>query len=215
MNDLKLTTYDLIDRLNLLISSSRSVPLSNRLLIDKSDISDLADQMASGIPADVKTARQVLDEKDKILAGSQREADETVRSARQTARDTVDAADHQAQQTIADAQNALADAQKRAEEIIRAANDQAGALIADAQRQHSAILQDAQTRANQMVSESEITTRAQAEAQEILEITHQQCDEYSRRVTGAVAQMLEQADIGIARQLDELRALRQSLIAEQ
>lgn len=215
MNDRKLSTYDLIDRLNLLISSSRTVPLSNWLLIDKSVISELSDEMTRGIPEDVETAKQVLDEKEEILAFSRHDADEMTRNARQSAQNAIDTADQQAKKMIADAQSALADAQKRAEEIVRAANDQAGAVIADAQRQHTAMLQDAQAQADRMVSDSEITARAQAEAQEILESARQECDAYTRRVTGAIGQLLEQADNGLARQLDDLRALRQSLIADR
>ena len=73
------------------------------------------------------------------------------------------------------------------------------------------MIADAQARAQQLVADSEIIARAQAEAQEMLESTHRECEDYSNRVRGAIAQMMDQADRGLAQQLDSLRGLRQDL----
>ena len=45
----------------------------------------------------------------------------------------------------------------------------------------------------------------------MMDNTQRECEEYSMRIHGAVAQMVEQADMAMASQLDALRTLRQEI----
>lgn len=207
MSTIELRTFELIDRLHMLINDARSIPLSGKLMIDREEITELARKLEESIPADVKTASQVLVKEKEIIDESRRQANEMTRTAEQNAKNTVDSANRQAQATTADATN-------KAAETVRVANEQAAAILSDAKNQHSAILQDAQNRANQMISEHEILARAQAEAQELRDRTQNDCDTYSRRVHEAVDAMLEQTDNSMVCQLDALRALRQQIVSE-
>lgn len=204
MSSTKLMTFELIDRLNLLVSGARTIPLSNRVMVDKDELLRLMQQLEQSIPNDLQQARQLLAVEQQIIDESRRQADDTTKEANQKARTTVDSANSQAQAT-------LADANSRASETMRTATDQANAMVADARNRANAVLADAQTRAQQMVADSEIIARAQAEAQELLESAHRECEDYTMRVHGAVAQMMEQADAGLSQQLDALRALRQEI----
>ena len=208
MSSTKLMTFELIDRLNLVVSSAKTFPLSNKLMVDKEELSGLLRRLEDSIPADLQQARQLLALEQQIIDESRRQAEETTKDAAQNARSTVEKANTQAQST-------LADAQARAAETLRSATDQANAMLADAQARANALVADAQARAQQMVADSEIIARAQAEAQELLESAHRECEDYSARVHGAVAQLLELADTGLAQQLDALRALRQNIASNQ
>lgn len=208
MSSTKLMTFELIDRLNLVVSSAKTFPLSNKLMVDKEELSSLLRRLEDSIPADLQQARQLLSLEQQIIDESRRQAEETTKEATQNARVTVESANNQAQST-------LADAQARAAETLRSATDQANAMLADAQARANALVADAQARAQQMVADSEIIARAQAEAQELLEGAHRECEDYSARVHGAVSQLLEHADAGLAQQLDALRALRQDIASNQ
>ena len=182
MSSTKLMTFELIDRLNLLVSGARTIPLSNRVMVDKDELLRLMQQLEQSIPNDLQQARQLLAVEQQIIDESRRQAEDTTKEANQKARTTVDSA-----------------------------NSQAQATLADARTRANAVLADAQARAQQMVADSEIIARAQAEAQELLESAHRECEDYTMRVHGAVAQMMEQADDGLSQQLDALRALRQEI----
>jgi len=64
----------LIDRLENLVSSSRRMPLINRVLIKEADILNIIDQMRTAIPEEVKQARRVIQEKERVLAQAQADA---------------------------------------------------------------------------------------------------------------------------------------------
>lgn len=207
VSDVEMGILELIDRLQMLVNDSRPIPFSNKLMIDRDVISDLVNKLGESVPTDVKTAAQILDKENEIISASQKQANEMTRNAEQTAKNTIDSANRQAQATTNDAVS-------KAAETVRLANEQAAAILSDAQSQHNAMLQDAQNRAHQMVSEHEILTRAQAEAQELRDTTQHECDAYSHRVHEALDILLEQTDNALARQLDGLRVLRQQINTE-
>lgn len=219
MSSTKLMTFELIDRLNLLVTGARTVPLTNRIMADKEELLSLLKRLEDSIPGDVQQAKQLLEVEAQILEESRKEAEATVNSANSQAKNTVDSANAQAKATVdsanQQAQSTMADAQARAAETLRSATDQANAMLADAQARANAIVADAQARAQQLVAESEIIARAQAEAQEMLEAAHRECEDYSTRVHGAVARMVEHADISLSQQLDALRTLRQEINSNQ
>lgn len=219
MSSTKLMTFELIDRLSLIVNNTKPLPLTNRIMVDKEEMSNLLKRLEESIPGDVKQARQILEVEAQILDESRKEADSTVKTANSQAQATIESANSQAKATVESAnqqaQSTVAEAQARASETLRSVTDQANAMMADAQARANALVADAQARAQQLVAESEIIARAQAEAQEMLESAHRECEDYTTRVHGAVAQMLEHADISLSQQLDALRTLRQEIHSNQ
>ncbi len=200
----QLKTFDLIDRMRLLLSNSRAIPLTGKVAVDRDELDSLFEKLEKSIPNDLQQAREVLKVSEQMIEDSKKQAEETVNLANQQAQDTVNKANNQAASTVNQA-NASA------VEIGRAASEQANAMIADAQARVQTMIADAQAQANLLVSESEIIARAQAEAQEMMDNTQRECEEYSMRIHGAVAQMVEQTDMAMAQQLDALRTLRQEI----
>src|SRR6266702_2314259 len=64
----------LVDRLENLIASSHRIPLTNQIRIKEVDILNIVDQMRTSIPDEIKQARRVIQEKERILAQAQADA---------------------------------------------------------------------------------------------------------------------------------------------
>lgn len=59
---------NVVDRMETLINTSKVMPVTGSLLIDKKKIMELVDQLRLGIPQEVKAAEEVLSQKDQIMS---------------------------------------------------------------------------------------------------------------------------------------------------
>src|SRR5207237_6411038 len=73
----------LVDRLENLIASSHRIPLTNQIRIKEVDILNIVDQMRTSIPDEIKQARRVIQEKERILAQAQADASTLLARARE------------------------------------------------------------------------------------------------------------------------------------
>src|SRR6266536_2003054 len=73
----------LVDRLDNLIASSHRMPLVNQILIKEGDILNIVDQMRTSIPDEIKQARRIIQEKERILAQAQADATTLLTRARE------------------------------------------------------------------------------------------------------------------------------------
>ena len=73
----------LVDRLENLITSSRRMPLVNQIVIKEADILNIVDQMRTSIPDEIKQARRIIQEKERILAQAQSDASTLLARARE------------------------------------------------------------------------------------------------------------------------------------
>ena len=64
----------MVDRLETLINTSKVVPVSGSLLVDKKKVLELVDQLRLAIPQEVKQAEEVLIQKDQIMNNAMVEA---------------------------------------------------------------------------------------------------------------------------------------------
>jgi vacuolar-type H+-ATPase subunit H len=95
----------LVDRLESLITSSRMVPFSVYRLVDEDRALELIDQMRISIPEEVKQAKRVHQERDRIIAQAHEESGRLVDLAREEAealvqRDVITATAERRAQTI-------------------------------------------------------------------------------------------------------------------
>ncbi len=79
----------LVGRLENLISTSRRVPLTNQILIKEADILNIIDQMQVSIPNEIKQARAIIHDKERILAQAQVDANKLVTQAQEKAEEAV------------------------------------------------------------------------------------------------------------------------------
>ena len=75
----------LVDRLEELFNKGRRFPLTHRVVLQEQAFLDIIDQMRVSIPEEIRQARRVNDEKDRILDQAHEEAERTVTTAQEQA----------------------------------------------------------------------------------------------------------------------------------
>ncbi len=111
-----------IDEVTALIEGARSVPMSASCIVNREELLDLLDSLRAELPAEVRKARAVLDERDEIIAAGHREAERVVTGGLGEHRrlvseaDVTAAAQHEAAALMAEARTE-ADRLKAAAEI--------------------------------------------------------------------------------------------------
>ena len=108
---------NIIDRLETLIETSKAVPVSGSILIDKKKAMELVDQMRLAIPQEVRAAEEVLSHKDHIVNQAQVDARRTKAKAEDEFRQKLDQSE------------LVAMAENRAEETLRDAEQKATRMI--------------------------------------------------------------------------------------
>lgn len=110
----------LIDRLEALLNEGRHLPLMKGVAIDEQRTWDIIDQMRIAIPEEVKKAKRVNQERDRIIAQAHEEASRIIELAREEASGLV--SEHELART----------AEGRAATIVERARHEAEAIKADA-----------------------------------------------------------------------------------
>lgn len=73
----------LVDRLENLIASSRRMPLFKQIMVKEADMLDIIETMRTAIPDEIKQARRIIQEKERILAQAQADASSLLAKARE------------------------------------------------------------------------------------------------------------------------------------
>ena len=111
----------LIDRLESIIGSGQQLPLVGKVFVDRDTLLELVDQLRLSLPEELRSAQDVLRERDGIIAKAHEEARRITREAEDRASLLVQetevyrAAEAQARET-------LASSQSRADSILSSAN---------------------------------------------------------------------------------------------
>ncbi|HZU14692.1 MAG TPA: ATPase [Chloroflexota bacterium] len=75
----------LVDRLEAVINGGTRVPMTDRVLIDEREALDVLDLMRTTIPEEIKQARRVNQDQQKIMAQAQTEANRVIAQAQERA----------------------------------------------------------------------------------------------------------------------------------
>src|SRR5947209_2119222 len=103
----------LVDRLEAVINSGWRMPMTSRVQIDERDVLDVLDLMRTTVPEEIKQARRVNQEREKILAQAQTEANRLVSQAQERV------------ERLVSEDNILQVAEQRAHDIVLRAQDDA------------------------------------------------------------------------------------------
>lgn len=106
----------LVDRLENLIATSRRMPLVNQIIIKESDILNIVDQLRTTIPDEIKQARRLIQDKERILAQAQADANALMARAREESEQAVNR------------EGLLKAAEMRSQELVRRAEEEAEQL---------------------------------------------------------------------------------------
>lgn len=110
----------LVDRLENLIASSRRMPLVSQIIVKEADILNIIDQLRTTIPDEIKQARRVIQDKERILAQAQAEANALLARARDESEQAVNR------------EGLLKAAEARSLELVRRAEEEATVLKTEA-----------------------------------------------------------------------------------
>jgi cell division septum initiation protein DivIVA len=106
----------LVDRLENLIATSRRMPLVNQIILKENEILNLIDQLRTTIPEEIKQARRILQDKERIIAQAQSEASSLLARAREESDRAVNR------------EGLLRNAEQRSRELVREAEVQGETL---------------------------------------------------------------------------------------
>ena len=79
----------LVDRLEELMMEGRAIPFSARVVVDEERFLDIVDQMRVSIPEEIKKAKRVQQERERIVAQANEEAGRIVSLAQQEAENLI------------------------------------------------------------------------------------------------------------------------------
>lgn len=65
---------DRIDEISAFVESARSMPMSSNAIVNRNDMLAMLDELRADLPTEIRRAQALLDERDKVIAGGQREA---------------------------------------------------------------------------------------------------------------------------------------------
>ena len=116
----------LVERLEALVVNARKVPMTSTVMLEQAQVLDLIDQLRVAIPEEVKQARRINQETDRVLAKAREEAESIIgaaqeqaalllqdqsiiREAESRAQDAIDKADRKAEETMRGADQYAAD----------------------------------------------------------------------------------------------------------
>lgn len=114
----------LVDRLEEIFNEGRPVWFTHSVIVNEDKILDLIDQMRISIPDEIKKAQQLLNQRDRLLAQAQEEANRTINLAKEKSEQVVDrdnivlAAKTRADQIIAQARVEAEQTKREADDYV-------------------------------------------------------------------------------------------------
>ncbi|MBR4173655.1 MAG: ATPase [Clostridia bacterium] len=124
---------EIIDMMEETIDKAPTVPLSGKILVDKEDILDYIQEMRLVFPDEVKEAKWVKEERERILAEAQSRSDEMIKNAEEKVVRMID--EHEVTKQAVDQANAMVnDAQQKAMEIKTDCDQYADDILNDLEK---------------------------------------------------------------------------------
>jgi cell division septum initiation protein DivIVA len=110
----------LVDRIEAILHSGHKLPMSSKVVVDEHEVMDVLDQMRVVVPEEIKTARRLNQDRERITQQAEAEAARIVKQAEERLDELVQ------QHTI------VQHAERRAEELLTRADGQAEEIRAGA-----------------------------------------------------------------------------------
>lgn len=120
----------IIDLLEDKVEQAKSIPLLNRALVDKEELLAAIEELRINLPDDMKQARLIKDDRKRIIAEAQADADEIINNAKARTEKMVE--EHEiTKKAYEHANQIVAAAQKNARELRIGARQYVDSLFAD------------------------------------------------------------------------------------
>ncbi|MFV0313864.1 MAG: hypothetical protein ACK5I7_02040 [Anaerotignum sp.] len=126
------SVLQLLDELEEILDSSRAVPFSNKVSVDKEELYDIIGEIRMKLPNELKQSKWVIEERNKILIDAQREADELMKNTEERMVRLID--DNEVTKKAYEQAAMIIDsAKKTSKEMRLGAMEYAEGLLADAE----------------------------------------------------------------------------------
>ena len=120
--------FTLLENLEEIIESGTKVPLSTKVMVDKEELNEILEEIRLKLPDELKQAKWVKEERQRIIMDAQKEADQIVRETETKIISLVD--DHEiTRQALAQKEEIIESADKVAREITTGTREYADALL--------------------------------------------------------------------------------------
>ena len=120
--------FTLLENLEEIIESGTKVPLSSKVVVDKEEINEILEEIRLKLPDELKQAKWVKEERQRIIMDAQKEADQIVKETENKIISLVD--DHEiTRQALAQKEEIIESADKVAREITTGTREYADALL--------------------------------------------------------------------------------------
>ena len=118
----------LVERLEALVVNARKLPMTSQVILEQAAVLDLIDQMRVAIPEEVKSARRIVQESDRVVQKAREEGEQIIGAAQEQAAILL-----QDQSILRDAELRAGDmekqAQSKADETMRGADQYAADVL--------------------------------------------------------------------------------------
>lgn len=129
----------LVDRLEELINEGRRVPLTSNVVVDADEVLDIIDQMRMTIPEEIKQAKRIQTERDRLVSQAQEERDRILALAREESQGMLD--DHEVLKAAeAQRQAVLEEGRREARRLVSEANEYAFDVLGQLENQLAGFL---------------------------------------------------------------------------
>ena len=120
--------FTLLENLEELIENGTKVPLSTKVLVDQEELAEILEEIRIKLPDELKQAKWVKEERQRIIMDAQKEADQIVKETETKIISLVD--DHEiTKQALAQKEEIIESADKVAREITTGTREYADALL--------------------------------------------------------------------------------------
>ncbi|MGN1411574.1 MAG: hypothetical protein ACI4WH_03565 [Oscillospiraceae bacterium] len=127
------TIDDAINELEQLINSAKNMPFANKVLVDAEEVRDIINEMRECIPEEIKRARYIDNERDKLITEANEKANQIIDTAEERSNSLMQSTNARVKTLISES-NITQEAMKRASEILNNANEKADSIINNAQK---------------------------------------------------------------------------------
>jgi hypothetical protein len=118
----------LVERLESLVANGKKLPLTNNVVVDQATALDLVDQLRVAVPEEVRQAKRITQESDRILEKAQEEADRIIARAQEQAAFLIE--DRELTRAAEERSRAIIDdGHAQADEIRRGADEYAASVL--------------------------------------------------------------------------------------
>jgi len=126
----ELEIVKLIDELDELVRHAGKVPLFGKCTIDREEALELIKEMRIRLPADMKSARKIIDERQRILSEAQKEASDIIAEAENKRMELIDK--HQITSMATEqARETIDIAQKKAKDMKMGSRDYVASMLTE------------------------------------------------------------------------------------